>query len=60
VNLNNITRPLDSSDLARAITQSEYFLQAFRREQAVALETNLLWTATCNRTAIARVHAVRS
>jgi hypothetical protein len=48
VNLDNITRPLDSADLARALTQSEYADRLLGRNRMLRLPTNLLWTATGN------------
>jgi hypothetical protein len=48
VNLDNITRPLDSPDLARAITQSEYSDRMLGVNRMLRLKTNLLWTATGN------------
>ena len=48
VNLDNVTRPLDSSDLARAITQSEYSDRLLGVNRMLRLKTNLLWTATGN------------
>jgi hypothetical protein len=48
VNLDNITRPLDSPDLARAITQSEYSDRLLGVNKMLRLKTNLLWTATGN------------
>ncbi len=48
VNLDNITRPLDSPDLARAITQSEYSDRVLGANKMLRLRTNLLWTATGN------------
>jgi putative DNA primase/helicase len=46
VNLDNITRPLDSSDLARALTQSEYADRLLGANRMLRLPTNILWTAT--------------
>ncbi|MGO9450968.1 MAG: DUF3854 domain-containing protein [Candidatus Binataceae bacterium] len=48
VNLDNITRPLDSPDLARAITQFEYSDRLLGVNKLLRLRTNLLWTATGN------------
>ena len=48
VNLDNITRPLDSPDLARAITQFEYSDRQLGVNKMLRLRTNLLWTATGN------------
>jgi len=67
VNLDNITRPLDSSDLARALTQEEYSDRLLGANKMLRLRTNILWTATGNnltfkgdlssRTLIARIDA---
>jgi hypothetical protein len=48
VNLDNVTRPLDSPDLARAITQSEYSDRLLGVNRMLRLPTNILWTATGN------------
>ena len=48
VNLDNITRPLDSSDLARALTQEEYSDRLLGVNKMLRLRTNILWTATGN------------
>jgi hypothetical protein len=48
VNLDNVTRPLDSPDLARAITQSEYADRLLGVNRLLRLPTNILWTATGN------------
>ena len=48
INLDNITRPLDSPDLARAITQSEYADRLLGVNRMLRLPTNVLWTATGN------------
>jgi len=48
VNLDNVTRPLDSPDLARAITQSEYADRLLGVNRMLRLPTNVLWTATGN------------
>ncbi len=48
VNLDNITRPLYSPDLARAITQSEYSDRLLGVNRVLRLKTNVLWTATGN------------
>jgi hypothetical protein len=48
VNLDNITHPLDSSDLARAITQFEYSDRLMGVNKLLRLRTNLMWTATGN------------
>ncbi len=48
INLDNITRPLDSPDLARAITQSEYADRLLGVNRMLHLPTNVLWTATGN------------
>ena len=48
INLDNITRPLDSPDLARAITQFEYADRLLGATQMLRLPTNVLWTATGN------------
>lgn len=48
VNLDNITHPLDSPDLARAITQSEYSDRLLGTNRMLKLPTNVLWTATGN------------
>jgi len=48
VNLDNVTRPLDSPDLARAITQSEYADRLLGVNRLLRLPTNVLWTATGN------------
>jgi hypothetical protein len=48
INLDNITRPLDSPDLARAITQAEYGDRALGANRMLRLPTNVLWTATGN------------
>ena len=48
INLDNITRPLDSPDLARAITQSEYADRLLGTNRMLRLPTNVLWTATGN------------
>ncbi len=48
VNLDNITRPLNSPDLARAITQSEYSDRLLGVNRVLRLKTNVLWTATGN------------
>jgi len=48
VNLDNITRPLDSPDLARAITQGEYQDRLLGMNRMLRLLTNVLWTATGN------------
>jgi hypothetical protein len=45
-NLDNITHPLDSPDLAKAITQSEYRDRLLGVNETVTLPTNMLWTAT--------------
>jgi hypothetical protein len=48
VNLDNITRPLGSPDLARAITQSEYSDRLLGVNRMLRARSNLLWTATGN------------
>jgi hypothetical protein len=48
VNLDNITYPLDSPDLARAITQLEYADRLLGGNTMLRLPTNILWTATGN------------
>jgi hypothetical protein len=48
INLDNITRPLDSPDLARAITQSEYADRLLGANRMLRLPTNVLWTVTGN------------
>ena len=48
INLDNITRPLDSPDLARAITQSEYADRLLGANMMLRLPTNVLWTVTGN------------
>ncbi len=48
VNLDNVTRPLDSPDLARAITQFEYADRLLGASRMLRLPTNILWTATGN------------
>ena len=48
INLDNITRPLDSPDLARAITQSEYADRLLGANITLRLPTNVLWTVTGN------------
>lgn len=46
--LDNITHPLDSPDLARAITQSVYSDRLLGTNTSLRLPTNVLWTATGN------------
>lgn len=48
INLDNITRPLDSPDLARAITQSEYADRLLGASRMLRLPTNVMWTASGN------------
>jgi hypothetical protein len=48
VNLDNITHPLDSPHLARAITQSLYSDRHLGVNEMLRLPTNILWTATGN------------
>jgi len=48
VNLDNITHPLDSPHLARAITQSVYSDRRLGVNEMLQLLTNILWTATGN------------
>jgi hypothetical protein len=48
INLDNVTRPLDSPDLARAITQSEYADRLLGANRMLRLPTNVSWTATGN------------
>jgi uncharacterized protein DUF3854 len=48
VNLDNITHPLGSPDLARAITQSVYQDRLLGVNKMLSLPTNVLWTATGN------------
>ncbi len=48
VNLDNLTHPLGSPDLARAITQSEYGDRLLGANQMLRLPTNLTWTVTGN------------
>jgi hypothetical protein len=48
VNLDNVTRALDSADLARAITQSEYSDRLLGVNKMLRLPTNITWTATGN------------
>jgi hypothetical protein len=48
VNLDNITHPLDSPHLARAITQSLYSDRHLGVNEMLRLRTNILWTATGN------------
>jgi putative DNA primase/helicase len=48
VNLDNITRVLDSPDLARALTQSQYADRLLGLNRMLHLPTNLMWTATGN------------
>jgi primase-polymerase (primpol)-like protein len=46
--LDNITYPLDSPDLARAITQGIYSDRLLGTNTTLRLPTNVLWTATGN------------
>jgi hypothetical protein len=48
VNLDNVICPLDSPDLARAITQTEYADRLLCANKMLRLPTNLTWTATGN------------
>src|SRR5262249_7815343 len=48
VNLDNIVDVLDSPDLARAITQTEYGDRLLGENKMLRLPTNVLWTATGN------------
>jgi hypothetical protein len=48
INLDNLTHPLDSPDLARALTQSEYADRLLGASRMLRLPTNVLWTATGN------------
>jgi len=48
VNLDNITFPLDSADLARALTQSEYQDRLLGVSRMLRLLTNTMWTCTGN------------
>ncbi len=48
VNLDNVVDVLDSPDLARAITQSEYMDRLLGENRMLRLPTNVLWTATGN------------
>jgi len=48
INLDNITHPLDSPDLARALTQSEYADRLLGANKILRLPTNVTWTATGN------------
>ncbi len=48
INLDNIVDVLNSSDLARAITQNEYGDRLLGENKMLHLPTNVLWTATGN------------
>jgi hypothetical protein len=48
VNLDNITHPLDSPHLTRALTQSLYADRHLGVNEILRLPTNILWTATGN------------
>ena len=48
INLDNIIHDLDSPDLARAVTQSEYQDRLLGTNQNLRLPTNVTWTATGN------------
>jgi len=48
INLDNITHPLGSPDLARALTQSLYADRLLGANHVLRLPTNVLWTATGN------------
>jgi hypothetical protein len=48
INLDNITHPLGSPDLAKAITQLEYADRLLGANQILRLPTNVLFTATGN------------
>jgi hypothetical protein len=48
VNLDNLIHPLDSPDLARALTQFEYGDRLLGVNRMLHLPTNVLWTATGN------------
>ncbi len=60
VNLDNIERPLESPDLARAITQIEYADRLLGESQMLRLPTNILWTATGTNLAFRGDLAVRA
>jgi hypothetical protein len=47
-NLDNITFPLESPDLAMALTQTEYQDRLLGRNRMLRLATNVTWTATGN------------
>jgi hypothetical protein len=47
-NLDNVIDPLDSPDLARAITQSIYADRLLATNTILRLPTNIMWTATGN------------
>jgi Domain of unknown function (DUF3854) len=47
-NLDNITRPLDSPDLAKVITQSLHRDRLLGVNETATLPTNVMWTATGN------------
>jgi hypothetical protein len=67
VNLDNVTHVLDSADLARALTQSEYSDRLLGGNKMLRLPTNIFWTATGNnltfrgdlpsRTLVSRINA---
>src|SRR5208283_4026396 len=47
-NLDNVTHPLDSPELVKAITQSLYRDRLLGVNQTLILPTNVMWTATGN------------
>jgi hypothetical protein len=48
INLDNITHPLGSPDLARALTQFEYADRLLGANRLLRMPTNVLWLATGN------------